>query len=211
MTTRPGTGRKFQKERRQRRRKRNYRLALHFLLSLSRGRGQIQKFSNFFLEEKRTRENKKQKNPSTKNWHHRRPQKKRGFYGSIVQRTNAMTTTTTTTSRAAGAPDRRTCFSPASGSGPRGDLRLSLLKKRVEGVQKFLKSSVPEFITNNCATKYEGDNEKKTSENTTTTTKRREKRLRKPMRSILTASISEQNSINKNKNNKMNSETTALV
>ena len=120
-----------------------------------------------------------------------------------------MTTTTTTTSRAAGAPDRRTCFSPASGSGPRGDLRLSLLKKRVEGVQKFLKSSVPEFITNNCATKYEGDNEKKTSENTTTTTKRREKRLRKPMRSILTASISEQNSINKNKNNKMNSETTA--
>ena len=64
-----------------------------------------------------------------------------------------MTTTTTTTSRAAGAPDRRTCFSPASGSGPRGDLRLSLLKKRVEGVQKFLKSSVPEFITNNCATK----------------------------------------------------------
>ena len=121
------------------------------------------------------------------------------------------TTTTTTTSRAAGAPDRRTCFSPASGSGPRGDLRFSLLKKRVEGVQKFLKSSVPEFITNNCATKYEGDNEKKTSENTTTTTKRREKRSRKPMRSILTASISEQNSINKNKNknNKMNSETTA--
>ena len=122
-----------------------------------------------------------------------------------------MTTTTTTTSRAAGAPDRRTCFSPASRSGPRGDLRFSLLKKRVEGVQKFLKSSVPEFITNNCATKYEGDNEKKTSENTTTTTKRREKRSRKPMRSILTASISEQNSINKNKNknNKMNSETTA--
>ncbi len=66
--------------------------------------------------------------------------------------------TTTTTSRAAGAPDRRTCFSPASGSGPRGDLRFSLLKKRVEGVQKFLKSSVPEFITNNCAIRRAVDN-----------------------------------------------------